>query len=53
MGKDLNLIAVEFSRLKVAGRVLEVKIKRSDGTNFTYKFDCKIVESIGCQILLL
>lgn len=53
-GKDvLNLIAAEFSNLKANGRILEVKIKRSDGSTFTYKFDCKIFESIGCQILLL
>lgn len=54
MGKDLNLIASEFSRFKATGGVLEVKIKRYDNSSaFTYKFDCKIVETLGCQILLL
>lgn len=51
--KDLSLISTEFGRIKSLGGVLEVKIKRSDGSVFTFKFDCKIVDSLGCQILLL
>ena len=53
---DLKSIASEFNNFKSKGAQLEIKIKRFDGQGGAYKsflFDCKITESIGCQILPL
>lgn len=54
---DLKSIASEFNKCKSDGIILEIKVKRLDSNEperyKSFTFDCKVIDSIGFQLLPL